>query len=104
MSNRMLHSCLCLLAVLWMADWSPASARDEVVACHTQQQIEQVIRDKGQILPDGCRKIGIKTVDTPSGELCTLDLSRPDGGLTGAIVDATTDTQWWVRCRDLERR
>ncbi|KAA0574528.1 hypothetical protein [Azospirillum sp. Sh1] len=107
MGIRILQTCLfagtaCVLA--WIAAPSQATAQDAVVACHTQQQIEQLVRDKGQIMPDGCRNIWIRTVNRPTGDLCVLDISQTNGGITGAIVEATTDTQWWVRCRDLERR
>ncbi len=107
MATRILQTCLfacAACAVAWIASPSPASAQDAVVACHTQQQIEQLVRDKGQIMPDGCRNIRIRTVNQPTGDLCVLDISQTNGGITGAIVAATTDTDWWVRCRDLERR
>ncbi|WP_434620950.1 hypothetical protein [Azospirillum sp. B2RO_4] len=110
MAIRILQTCLfagAACALAWIAAPSPASAQasqDAVVACHTQQQIEQLVRDNGQIMPDGCRNIRIRTVNRPTGDLCVLDISQTNGGITGAIVEATTDTQWWVRCRDLERR
>jgi hypothetical protein len=107
MATCILQTCLfaaAACAVAWGAAPAPASAQDAVVACHTQQQIEQLVRDNGQIMPEGCRNIRIRTVNRPTGDLCVLDTSQDNGGITGAIVEATTDTQWWVRCRDLGRR
>lgn len=83
---------------------APALAEADIPVCHTQQQLEQMIRDKGKILPDGCRRIRITEVKTAAGRLCAIDMSQRDPGLAGSIVNATIDTQWWTACRNLGRR
>jgi hypothetical protein len=79
-----------------------AQAEDAIVACESQQEIEQVLQSDGDLMPDGCRFLTVTRVDSGAGELCVLDFEDPDPGIVGELTEAVTPTQWWVACAEFE--
>lgn len=81
-----------------------AQAQTQIPVCGTQEQLEQLIRDQGRIMPEGCRKVTITTVESPVGRLCAVETASSDPGIIGSIRQATTDTRWWTDCGNLRPR
>lgn len=71
-----------------------------VVACPTQDELEQVVGSDGQIRPDGCTTLQVNALSTERGDICLIDFGL-DEGFLGRIRDAAFPTQWWVKCEDL---
>ncbi|NYZ10930.1 hypothetical protein HL658_00085 [Azospirillum sp. RWY-5-1] len=82
----------------------PAMAQTQIPVCGTQEQLEQLIRDQGRIIPDGCRKVSITAVESQSGPLCAIDTAASDPGIIGSLRQAATDTRWWTACENLRPR
>jgi hypothetical protein len=81
----------------------PAGAQTTtVVVCPSlalAQQGQQGQRTASS-LPQGCRVVGVRRVDTPAGPYCAVDFGE-DGGLMADIMDATVQTRWWAACASL---
>jgi hypothetical protein len=90
---------------LVLAATGPAHAQPPgMIACETQQELEQVIQSKGQIKPDGCRNLRIASVKTQVGELCQLEFQQPeDPGVVERLKRAVAPARWWVECAQLEK-
>ncbi len=78
-----------------------ATAQEAVVACQSQQELEQVIASDGQILPDGCRNVSITPLDSDGERLCLMDFAEDGEGIVSQLREAAVNEEWWVRCSDL---
>ncbi len=65
------------------------------------QQAQQAQQVPGTPLPEGCRMVGVRRVDTPTGPICAVDFSESGQGLFADILDATVQTRWWTACANL---
>ncbi|HYZ31286.1 MAG TPA: hypothetical protein VE684_03265 [Crenalkalicoccus sp.] len=65
------------------------------------QQAAQAQQTPGAPLPEGCRTVGVRRVDTPTGPVCAVDFSEDGQGLFADIMDATVRTRWWTACANL---
>ncbi len=86
---------LAMLILAMMGLPGPAAAQTTLVACDTQQRLEQVISSEGQFMPEGCRDVTATRIESQVGEICVIRF--PTEGITGAI----TGNEWWIRCDDL---
>ena len=80
---------------------SGALGQDTMVACPSQEQLEQVLQSDGSFVPDDCRELTVNQIDAEAGRLCVMDFEAPDPGVIDQLTDAATTTQWWVNCDDL---
>jgi hypothetical protein len=76
----------------------PTTAQDEVVACPSQQELEQVLASNGTIASDDCWTININSLVSNGERLCLLDFSASGGSILSRLQSAAMPTQWWVRC------
>lgn len=91
-----------VIAVLLLCLAAPAAnAREAIVACQSQQELEQLISSDGRILPDGCRNISITPLDSGGEQLCLIDFSAGDEGIVSQLREVAVNEAWWVRCGDL---
>ncbi|WP_019956605.1 hypothetical protein [Yoonia vestfoldensis] len=89
------------LAAITLALSTPAGAQTPVIACQSQQSLEQALTSNGEIMPDDCRPISIARLSNDGQDLCLLDLSRDDSSLIDTLRDAAAPDQWWMLCADL---
>ena len=87
------------LAGLWLA--GAASAQEAVVACPSQEGLQEYIDSNGGSLPQDCRQI---TVEEAGGGVCSFEIGGggDEDGLMAALAGAAVPTQWWARCGALE--
>lgn len=78
-----------------------ATAQEAVIACQSQQELEQVIASDGRILPDGCRNVSITPLDNGGERLCLMDFAGDDDGIVSQLREVAVNEAWWVRCADL---
>ncbi len=81
----------------------PAGAQTTtVVVCPSLALAQQAQQGQqtASSLPQGCRVVGVRRVDTPAGPYCAVDFGE-DGGLMADIMDATVQTRWWAACASL---
>ena len=79
----------------------PSFAQTPLMACESQQSLEQALTSEGGIMPDDCRSISVARLANNGRELCLMDLSQPEGGIISNLRDAASTDQWWVACREL---
>jgi hypothetical protein len=88
----------------WVLMGSPAplaAQSSQVPVCPSLALAEQSQQTPGTPLPNGCRMVGIRRVDTPSGPVCAVDFSENGQGLFADIMDSTVQTRWWTACANL---
>lgn len=78
----------------------PAFAQSSLMACESQQSLEQSLQSDGGIMPDDYRPISVARLSTEGQELCLIDLSQSDGGIISSLRDVAAPDQWWVLCSD----
>lgn len=107
MTTRILMSAagLLLTASAAVAVPPPARAAETTVpACNSRESLERVLSDPRGALPDDCRRVQIRTLDSTNGRLCYIDPgSGGDQGLVGSITSAVAPDKWWVRCDSLRQ-
>ena len=79
----------------------PALAETTLVACESQQSIEQALTSDGGIMPDDCRPISVARLTSDGRDLCLLDLSQSDADFISSLRDVAAPDQWWVLCDEL---
>jgi hypothetical protein len=86
----------------------PAAAQDAagagpepLIACQSQQALQQVIGSQGSIMPDGCRNVSISVLQSNGERLCLVDLSEGGEGVLDQLRDVAVNQEWWIRCDDL---
>jgi hypothetical protein len=79
-----------------------AAQPQQVPVCPSQDKAQQVLEDPGGPLPDGCRLVAVRRVDTPAGPLCAVNFGQGDQGLLEDLVDAAVTTRWWTACANLQ--
>lgn len=79
---------------------SAQTLADGIVACPTQNALEQSIGSEGAIIADDCTRLQIDQLTSDSGELCLIDFGM-DEGFLGELREVAFPTQWWVECDDL---
>ena len=88
-------------AVQSSPSWAQAAPTSPgVVACPSQDELEQSINSAGSITPDDCTTLQLNSLTSDNGDLCLIDFGL-DQGFIGQLRDAAFPTQWWVRCDDL---
>ena len=81
-----------------------AAQSSQVPVCPSMalaQQAQQAQQAPGTPPPGGCRMVGVRRVDTPSGPICAVDFSENGQGLFADILDSTVQTRWWTACANL---
>jgi hypothetical protein len=73
----------------------------QVPVCPSFALAQQAQQAPGSPLPSGCRMVGVRRVDTPSGPICAVDFSEDVQGLLGDILESTVPTRWWTPCANL---
>jgi hypothetical protein len=81
-----------------------AAQPQQIPICPTMAGLQQVVQTPGGPLPQGCRMVTVRRVDSPVGPLCAVDFSDAGGGLLGDIVDSAVQTRWWASCASLNLR
>lgn len=89
-----------LSAPVLAQEQSPDMAPDAIVACPSQQELEQVIGSSGEVRSEECTTIDVSHLTGAGSELCLIDFGL-DQGFLGRLRDAAFPTQWWVRCDQL---
>lgn len=89
-----------LLAILETgAANAQAGGEATLIACRTQQEIEQVMGSDARFRPDGCRALTITRIRSGDGEVCVLNFEAAgEEGVIERLRDVATQTQWWVDC------
>jgi hypothetical protein len=81
-----------------------AAETRQAPVCPSPEKAQQVAQGGGgAALPEGRRLVHVRRLDTPAGPVCGVDFAG-GRGVTGAIADATTTTQWWTACANLPTR
>jgi hypothetical protein len=81
---------------------APLAAQSlQVPVCPSLALAQQAQQTPGTPLPAGCRMVGVRRVDTPTGPICAVDFSESGQGLFADIMDATVQTRWWTACANL---
>ena len=99
--------CHAVAMVGWVLIGGPAplaAQSSQVPVCPSlalAQQAWQAQQTPGTPLPDGCRMVGVRRVDTPTGPVCAVDFSESGQGLFADIMDSTVQTRWWTACANL---
>jgi hypothetical protein len=71
-------------------------------ACQSQEALSQVIKSKGEFVPDGCRTVTVSTIAAQPEDLCVLDFAaQQDRGVIDRLTEAALPTQWWIACSEL---
>src|SRR3712207_6117151 len=106
-SMRACHAVAILGAVL-VGTPAPSGAQPtsgaqstRVPVCPSLALAQQVQQTPGAPLPGGCRMVGVRRVDTPTGPVCAVDFGEEGQGLFADIMDATVQTRWWTACANL---
>ena len=100
--TRLFGSALGLAALGWCALPSAAQAEAATVAaCNSRESLELALSSPGAQLPEDCRRVRVRTLDSTNGRLCFIDPSTDSSGIVGAITAAATPDKWWVRCDSL---
>ncbi|MBV1800232.1 hypothetical protein [Siccirubricoccus sp. G192] len=73
----------------------------QVAVCPTMALVQQTLQNPGGPLPEGCRLVTVRRVDSPAGPLCAVDFSEEGQGLLGDIIDSAVQTRWWAACATL---
>jgi hypothetical protein len=96
-----------IVTVGWVLIGSPALLKAQslqVPVCPSlalAQQAQQAQQAPGTPLPNGCRMVGVRRVDTPTGPVCAVDFSDGGQGLFADVLEATVPTRWWTACANL---
>ena len=101
---RACHAVAFLGAVLVGGPASAGAQSARVPVCPSlalAQQVLQAQQTPGAPLPSGCRMVGVRRVDTPTGPICAVDFSEDGQGLFADVMDATVQTRWWTACANL---
>lgn len=82
----------------------PAWAQiQQLPACTSHDGAQLLMQgNAGGTLPDGCRRVTIRRLDTPAGAVCALEFGRQDGGVVDSLRDAVATTEWWTACANLK--
>jgi hypothetical protein len=102
MTLRTLHVGL-LAGLATISGAAPLAAQSwQIPICPSYALTQQVQQSQpGSPLPDGCRMVGVRQVNTPYGTACAVDISEGSQGLLADIMDATVTTRWWTACSNL---
>jgi hypothetical protein len=79
----------------------PSAQTLQVPVCPSLALAQQAQQARGNPLPSGCRMVGVRRVDTPTGTVCAVDFSENGQGLFADILDSTVQTRWWTACSNL---
>lgn len=90
-----------LIAALMMAPALLAKAEDPLIACPSQQELEQVLQSGGDLIPEECRRLIVSRVETAAGPLCMIDFQPRNPGMLDRLTAVAAPMQWWVRCEVL---
>lgn len=85
-------------AALTLTATGPGVAQSELLACGTQQSLEQSIASDGALRPEDCRVLSITPVRTDVGALCVIDVSGAGTGVIEGLRSMALPSEWWVRC------
>ncbi len=100
-----MRACHAVAMLGWVLIGSPAplaAQSVQVPVCPSLVLAEQARQTPpGRPLPEGCRLVGARRVDTPAGAFCAVDFSEDGRGLLADIMDATVPTRWWTACANL---
>ena len=99
-----MRTCYAIAAVGWVLIGSSAPLKAQslqVPVCPSLALAQQVQQTPGTPLPNGCRMVGVRRVDTPTGPVCAVDFGEGGQGLFADILDATVQTRWWTACANL---
>ena len=90
------------LALFALPAGASAQTPQALVACGSQQELEQHLASDRQFMPDGCRDIVVTSLASEFGRICVMDFQpEDDPGVIERLTEAALPTQWWVRCGDL---
>lgn len=78
-----------------------AYAEEPLIACPSQQELEQVLQSGGELIPEGCRRLIVSRVETAAGPLCMIDFQPRNPGMLDRLAEVAAPMQWWVRCEVL---
>lgn len=89
-----------LLASLQTGSGHAQSAGERtLIACGTQQEIEQVMGSDARFRPDGCQTLTITRVRSGDRDVCVLNFKAAgEEGVIERLREVATQTQWWVDC------
>ena len=102
-----MRTCYAIAVVGWVLIGSSAPLKAQslqVPVCPSlalAQQAQQAQQTPGTPLPNGCRMVGVRRVDTPTGPVCAVDFGEGSQGLFADVMDATVQTRWWTACANL---
>ncbi|MBX6743347.1 MAG: hypothetical protein IRY87_15035 [Acetobacteraceae bacterium] len=100
-----MRRCLSIMMGGWVLVGSPAplaAQSVQVPVCPSLALAQQARQTPpGRPLPEGCRLVGARRVDTSEGPFCAVDFSENGQGLFADIVDAAVPTRWWTACANL---
>jgi hypothetical protein len=102
---RASHAATAILGAMLVGGPGPSAAQpSQAAVCPSlplAQQAAQAQQSPGTPLPDGCRMVGVRRVETPSGPVCAVDFSESGQGLFTDLLDASVQTRWWTVCSNL---
>ena len=89
-----------LLAV-FCAGTAQAQTRDLPV-CKTRDAAQMAMQaGAAATLPEECRRVTVRSITTPTGPICVIDMSQDNTGVVGAMREAMATTEWWTACANL---
>ncbi len=90
------------LALLALPAAASAQTPSGLIACQSQQELEQLLASDGDFMPDGCRNVAVTNLESEHGNICVIDFQPgANPGVLDRLTDAALPTQWWVSCADL---
>lgn len=100
----MRHGFMGAMALLGIVGMAPAWAQSQQLSvCKSRDGAQLLMQgNAGGALPDGCRQVTIRRLETPAGAVCALDFGQQDGGVVTALRDAVATTEWWTACTNLK--
>lgn len=99
-----MRRCYAMAVVGWLLTGASAALMAQslrVPVCPSLPLAQQAQQTPGMSLPDGCRLVSVRRVDTPTGSVCAVDFSEDGQGLFADVLDATVQTRWWTACANL---
>lgn len=80
-----------------------ASAQSmQLPVCKSRDKAQMVMQSTvGATLPEGCRQVAVRRMDTPAGPVCVIEFGQQHKGVLGAVRDAVANTDWWTACGNL---
>ena len=99
-----MRTCYAIAVVGWVLIGSSAPLKAQslqVPVCPSLALAQQAQQAPGTPLPNGCRMVGVRRVDTPTGPVCAVDFGEGGQGLFADVLDATVQTRWWTACANL---